>query len=116
MSQNENGTYKLYSGLNKVKLTKNDISLGYFPTYTSTSWIKEVATNFMYDEGMLIQIDKEMRNFFVCCDVSWISKFPDECEILISRSIGDGWRNNSFSLSVLDEQAGVQRCQNIDHH
>eukprot|EP01084_Bolivina_argentea_P047126 86821_1 len=109
LSQNENGTYKLYSGLNKVKLTKKDISLGYFPTYTSTSWIKEVATNFMYDEGMLIQIDKEMRNFFVCCDVSWISKFPDECEILISRSIGDGWRNNSFSLSVLDEQAGVQR-------
>ena len=41
----------------------------------------------------------------LCCDVSWISKFPDDCEILFARSLG--WLDN-FSCVILDEVNGVQ--------
>eukprot|EP01084_Bolivina_argentea_P057261 104649_1 len=102
----ETGCYKLYSGLNKVKLNKKEVLMGYFQTYTSTSWIRDVAVSFMEDEGMIIEIDEKIRNWFVCCDVSWISKFCDESEILIARSHQHG--NNNFSLSILDEQNGMQ--------
>ena len=65
--------------------------------------------DFMEDEGMIIEIDEKYRNipYVQCCDVSWISKFPDECEVLISRSF-DNNKFNKFSLSVLDEQNGIQ--------
>ena len=111
LSKKEKGSYKLYSGLNKVKLNKKEIKEGYFVTYTSTSWSKEVAKHFMgNDQGMIIQIDKKYRSSYKvsCCDVSWISKFPDECEILISRSTKDWYGENTFSLSILDEQNGIQ--------
>eukprot|EP01084_Bolivina_argentea_P220320 373412_1 len=86
----EKGTYKLYSGLANVKLDKKLITNGYFVTYTSTSWSKDVALRFLYqygDTGMLIEMDKDFRNntFNRCCDVSWISKYPDECEVLMAR-------------------------------
>eukprot|EP01084_Bolivina_argentea_P027320 50785_1 len=101
----EKASYKLYTGLDKVKLNTKDLSLGYFPTYTSTSWIKSVSMTFIGDEGMIIEMDEKMREWFICCDVSWISKFPDECEILISRTV-EGW--NNFKLSVTDEQNRIQ--------
>ena len=46
------------------------------------------------DEGMIIEIDKSVRERFTCCDVSWISKFPDEC--------------NNFVVSILSEENGIQ--------
>lgn len=35
---------------------------------------------------MLLEFDKTMCNKIVCCTVDWISKFPDECEVLIART------------------------------
>ena len=57
---------------------------------------------------MMIEFDKEYKNnkyHVFCCDVSWVSKFPDECEVLFARSLfGDG----KFQCNVVDESNGVQ--------
>eukprot|EP01084_Bolivina_argentea_P260387 439709_1 len=111
LNRYERGNYKVYTGLNEVQLDKKHLSLGYFPTYTSTSWVRDVSQQFMGDKGMIIEIDEKYRSkkFCVCCDVSWISKFPDECEILFARSIHldlDGY--GCFKLSVLDQQSEIQ--------
>ena len=104
----EKGSFTVYSGLNKVKLDRKHVKGGYFVTYVSTSWRKEVATGFMAGDGMLIQIDKEFKNddMIFCCDVSWISKFPDECEVLFTRSAYGVW--DAFKCNVLDNVNGVQ--------
>eukprot|EP01083_Nonionella_stella_P129074 391387_1 len=104
LSAKETGEFMLYSGLNQVKLDKKEIRNGYFPTFTSTSWIKEQALAFLGQEGMIIQLDAAVRRWFFCCDVSWISKFPDESEILIARSVS----YNNFVLNVVDEINGIQ--------
>eukprot|EP01084_Bolivina_argentea_P051808 95277_1 len=95
LSVREKGDFAVYSGLNGVKLNKKKINKGWFKTYVSSSWIKEVATSFMgNDQGMIFQIDKKFKKdgYIKCCDVSWISKFPDEKEVLFARSRlwGDG--------------------------
>eukprot|EP01084_Bolivina_argentea_P273483 465871_1 len=87
LSQKEIGSYNVYSGLHKVKANKKQLHDSYLVTYTSASWKKEVAEAFMKNDGVMIEIDKDYRNLVACCDVSWISKFPDECEILFARSI-----------------------------
>eukprot|EP01083_Nonionella_stella_P184272 668481_1 len=109
----EQGMYKLYSGLSGVKVNQKDVISGYFPTFTSSSWSKVIAQMFMSqksDKGMIIEIDEEYRNTMgvLCCDVSWISKFSDECEILIARSAGNFKDSNRFTLKVLDDSQGIQ--------
>eukprot|EP01084_Bolivina_argentea_P299450 516174_1 len=89
LNKAENGSYKTYSGLSRVKLNKKQMTNCFFVTYTSTSWSKEQATKFMKNNpGMMIEIDQFYRNepgiHCNCCDVSWISLFPDECEILFA--------------------------------
>ena len=109
LSLRECGSYKLYSGLNGVKLNKKEIKSGSFITYTSTSWNKNVSIQFMgNDKGMIIEFDENYRNEanVHCCDVSWISKFPDECEVLISRNV-DSWQYK-FNVSIFDESDGIQ--------
>ena len=59
----------------------------------------------MGDKGMIIEIDKSVRESFACCDVSWISKFPDECEVLIARS---AYYQHNFCVSILSEENGMQ--------
>ena len=112
LSLKENARYPVYSGLNGVKMDKKVIERGYFVTYVSTSWRKEVSKAFMKDKGMMIHIDEKYRDNnqhgIYCCDVSWISKFPDECEILFARSLQ--WRDchNRFKCVILDEVNGIQ--------
>ena len=104
----EKGSFTVYSGLNNVKLDRKSVRGGYFVTYVSTSWRREVATGFMVGDGMLIQIDEKFKNddMILCCDVSWISKFPDECEVLFTRSVNGVW--DVFKCDVLDDTNGVQ--------
>ena len=100
----------MYSGLNGVKMNTKSVKSGYFVTYVSTSWRKEVSEAFMGDgDGAIIRFDKDYKgdDCIACCDVSWISKFPDECEILFARSVKQGWDNN-FACSIVDETDGVQ--------
>eukprot|EP00485_Elphidium_margaritaceum_P012646 CAMPEP_0202699676 /NCGR_PEP_ID=MMETSP1385-20130828/12890_1 /ASSEMBLY_ACC=CAM_ASM_000861 /TAXON_ID=933848 /ORGANISM="Elphidium margaritaceum" /LENGTH=70 /DNA_ID=CAMNT_0049356667 /DNA_START=1 /DNA_END=210 /DNA_ORIENTATION=+ len=55
---------------------------------------------------MIIQFDESYKNHkdVLCCDVSWISKFPDECEVLFARSTG----RDAFKCEVIDESKGIQ--------
>ena len=109
LSRKEKGKYPVYSGLNGVKMDKRCVTSGYFVTYVSTSWKKEVSKAFMKGKGMLIHFDEDFRNDLNvdCCDVSWVSNFPDECEVLFSRSLHCKYANN-FQCVVLDQVKGMQ--------
>ena len=112
LSERESGNFPVFSGLSSTKLNTKSVETGYFVTYTSTSWDKSVAKDFIGgDKGMLIQIDPNYKGSFGvnCCDVSWISKFPDECEVLFSRSTDNyGDRYSDFKCIVIDESEGIQ--------
>ena len=107
LSSVEQGAFDVFSGLGGVKLDSKYVSTGHFVTYTSASWKKEVAKKFIFvksNKGMMIHIDKDFKDHGIeCCDVSWISKFPDECEILFSRS-----NLERFKCKVVDESSGTQ--------
>ena len=115
LSAVETGNYPLYSGLRNVKLNNTKIENAYFVTYVSSSWKKTVAESFMSVNvdggdvsGMMIEIDPSFRADIniLCCDVSWISKFEGEAEVLIARSIGS---MNGCSLKVIDDgKYGIQ--------
>eukprot|EP01084_Bolivina_argentea_P163836 284954_1 len=71
LNEKETGSYKLYTGLSNVKLPVKELKECYFPTYVSTSWIKNVAITFIGDKGMIIEIHEDSRKRLKCCDVSW---------------------------------------------
>eukprot|EP01084_Bolivina_argentea_P202728 346325_1 len=103
LSVGECGNFSVYSGLSEVQLNTNFARNCYFVTYFSTSWNKSIAKRFIgSDNGMIIKIDKEFKNSssVYCCDVSWISRFPDECEILFARSINWLFEGNNFKCSI----------------
>ncbi|CAF1353953.1 unnamed protein product [Didymodactylos carnosus] len=61
-----------------------------YGTFISTSWDKQVALSFRGDKGSLLEIDTTdtLVNHtwkLIGADVSWISKFPIECEFLMTR-------------------------------
>ena len=109
LSSRETGSFPVYSGLNGVKMESINLDYGYFVTYVSTSWRKEVSIAFMgvKQKGMLMEFDEGYKNnkYVLCCDVSWISKFPDECEVLFARSTAFV---NQFCCTTLDESDGIQ--------
>ena len=102
LSINETGEFPLYAGLKRTMLDKKFVDGAFFKTYQSSAWKLEVAMEFVdqVDGGMLIVMDRAFRKNVYCCDVRWISKFPDECEVLISRSLG---KENEFSLKVMEK-------------
>eukprot|EP01083_Nonionella_stella_P091134 254719_1 len=107
LSALEYGSFALYSGLNNVQCWTKSMKCCYFKTYVSTAWNKNVAITFK--NGMILCFDKEVKNKdgVVCCDVSWISKFPEECEFLLARSIGQNV-NEGFEMAVIDHISGIQ--------
>eukprot|EP01084_Bolivina_argentea_P259415 437710_1 len=107
LSKRENGSYKLYTGLSSTKLVDNFVEIGYFKTYVSTSWVRQIAETFTDDSGMMFEIDEKFRQKAICCDVSWISKFGQtECEILIARCVDA--ELNCFECKIIDERNGIQ--------
>eukprot|EP01083_Nonionella_stella_P093963 263586_1 len=105
LSRNETGKFTLYSGFKKVKLNRSNIKNGCFKTYQSSSWKLDIAKRFVQDSGMIIVMNEEFRKHTTSCDVSWISKFHKECEVLISRT---SWRNNNrFSLKIIDQRPDI---------
>ena len=76
---------KLYHGLHDVYLDTNDCNLSRnqffrYSTFISTSSNKFVAADkFAANDGILFEIE----NFSSCCDVSWLSMYPDEDEYII---------------------------------
>ena len=77
-------------------------------------------------DGMIITIDKEYKKQYgvSCCDVSWINKFPDECEILFVREYGLVLGFGAFECQIMNVSNGIQPVslslskkilQNISH-
>ena len=86
---------------------KSKIDLFYFPTYVSTSYNINISKHFVNNNGMLIQFDKNIvkERKFIFCSLEWISKFPQECEILIARSKGSRFdRETAATMTVIDNQ------------
>ena len=73
-----------YSGLSDIKFY--GAKKGFFTTYVSTSKYKSTAQRFIEAEGMMMYISPAMQREFINADVSWISTFPQEEEILFARS------------------------------
>ncbi len=93
LSRHEMFSYPLFSGLEKVLFKENEVREGYFATYLSASKSRDVAITFRGNSGTLIEFEKDIKNCkmgygamqmdmnstnAICCDVSWISKFPEE--------------------------------------
>merc|ERR1711879_507045 len=113
LSCKESGSFAVYSGFEKTQCIQRNIERGYFQTYMSTSFKRKVAETFIKGgdgrkQGMLIKIEKEFKNApgVICCDVSWISKFPDESEILFARTARQ--YGDAFECTVLDSVNGIQ--------
>ncbi|ETN98796.1 hypothetical protein RFI_38691 [Reticulomyxa filosa] len=80
---------ELYCGLKGVRLENiKEIKAGFFISHVSTSDDIEVAEMYRSDQGCILHFHPSMRRAFYIksCDVSWISPFKHEREILFSRS------------------------------
>ena len=113
LSQSEPAPLPVYSALHET--SKRATESGRFRTYVSTTRAKEVATQFMggfqrgfqsqtpRDELCLHEIDEAFKNQhnLVCCDVSWISKWTDELEILFARSLPQSEATESNDSNLL---------------
>eukprot|EP01084_Bolivina_argentea_P280294 479326_1 len=91
---------KLYHGLYGIHVNPNDfISSCVFVTFVSTSWQYAVAQNFAHGDGCIICFEDFDG---ICADVSWISRFSAECEILMVPT--------TVKLKVIgDHQSELQR-------
>ena len=107
-------TTALYSGLHKVQLNAKQLVLSYFATYVSTSYIKDVSLRFAKNDGMIFELDEDILHRFHCCSVEWISKFQDECEILIARSLDVG--SHASTLTIVDNEIVIQDTQDEKKH
>ena len=109
---------KLYSGLKNVQLKENKLFISYFPTYVSTTYVKNISLQFASNNGMLIEMSEKVLDKFLCCSVEWISKFPDEFEVLIARS--KNRETNAASMEItglqtrnLQSKPGVNLNKNV---
>lgn len=88
----------VYHGLSNIEMDKSIFnnhgekkSDNFFKygTFVSTSWDRQVSLAFIGEKGCLLEIDTYSSLYrdqsLVGADVSWISKFPLECEFLIAR-------------------------------
>ena len=57
------GELGVFSGLGGVKLESKKIECAYFGTYTSTSWNKKMAKDFMSTVNAIVNILKEKGNY-----------------------------------------------------
>ena len=114
--------FTVYSGLGNVKLDEQSLKERYFPTYTSTSWNRNVSMAFIQNNvainnnddkknnqnnnsgggGMLIELNKNAVKQFACASVDWVSKFTDECEVLIARTWFEKKISNLCQLKIDD--------------
>ncbi|ETO09952.1 hypothetical protein RFI_27425, partial [Reticulomyxa filosa] len=86
----EENDMELYCGLKGVRLEniEKKIKAGNFISHVSTSDDIELARMYRSDQGCILHFHPSMRRASTIdsCDVSWISPFKHEREILFSRS------------------------------
>ncbi|ETO31224.1 hypothetical protein RFI_05897 [Reticulomyxa filosa] len=85
----EESEMELYCGLKGVRLKNiKEIKSGSFISHVSTSDDIQVAQRFRSNQGCILHFHPSMRRArgILSCDVSWISPFKYEREILFARS------------------------------
>ncbi|ETO34645.1 hypothetical protein RFI_02447, partial [Reticulomyxa filosa] len=85
----EENEMEVYCGLKNVRLENiKEIKSGFFISHVSTSDDIQVAQMYRSHQGCILHFHPSMRrsNWIDSCDVSWISPFKHEREILFSRS------------------------------
>ncbi|ETN98281.1 hypothetical protein RFI_39226, partial [Reticulomyxa filosa] len=86
----EEESIDLYCGLRGVRLEniEKEIKSGFFISHVSTSNDIQVAQTFRSDQGCILHFHPSMRRAraILNCDVSWISPYKHESEILFARS------------------------------
>ncbi|ETO34246.1 hypothetical protein RFI_02848, partial [Reticulomyxa filosa] len=95
---------ELYCGLKSVRLENiEEIKSGFFISHVSTSDDIEVAKMYRSGQGCILHFHPSMRRspYIISCDVSWISPFEHEREILFSRS---------FTCFFFDEKMHKEEC------
>ncbi|ETO02816.1 hypothetical protein RFI_34597 [Reticulomyxa filosa] len=94
----EESEMELYCGLKEVRLENiKEIKQGFFINHVSTSDDIEVAKMYRSNQGCILHFHPSMRrpsNIF-SCDVSWISPFKHEREILFARSFVSGYNKET---------------------
>ncbi|ETO07478.1 hypothetical protein RFI_29914, partial [Reticulomyxa filosa] len=86
----EESNIELYYGLKDVRLENiKEIKSGFFINHVSTSDDIQVAQMYRCSQGCILHFHPSMRRaqMIFSCDVSWISPFKHEREILFARSV-----------------------------
>ncbi|ETO21244.1 hypothetical protein RFI_15960 [Reticulomyxa filosa] len=86
----EEESTELYCGLKNVRLeTIKEIKEGFFISHVSTSDDIQVAQMYRSHQGCILHFHPSMRrsHYIHSCDVSWLSPFKHEREILFERSL-----------------------------
>ncbi len=99
LSKHETFSFPLYCGLHAVEIPSDRIGEGFFNSYISTSYDSSVALAFMKSQGTLVEFDSTIGGVSfgkhdmctLACDVSWVSKYRKEKEILFCRGKGLQW-------------------------
>mmetsp|Transcript_5831 Transcript_5831/g.9729 ORF Transcript_5831/g.9729 Transcript_5831/m.9729 type:complete len:524 (-) Transcript_5831:9-1580(-) len=118
LNEREQGDYKMYMAASKQRMSKRVNKHGFFPTYFCASWKRENVQRVMDEGGIMIELHNSFRKHHVCADVSWLSLFPDECQVLLARDIPMDDRFYSYTLKLQNEVNGIQHAQAyfVPHH
>ena len=103
----------IYSGLNNVYFNENIKNYHVFPSFQSFTIDKSIAIEFRGNKGCII-VEKLTPNNRATCDVSWISLFEDEKEILYQRGFPiDTLRRNN--ITIIESETDNNKTQWICH-
>ncbi|ETO06899.1 hypothetical protein RFI_30493 [Reticulomyxa filosa] len=113
----EEAEMELYCGLKDVRLdnAKKEIKGGNFISHVSTSADIHVARIYRSDQGCILHFHPSMRRAIniYSCDVSWISPFGSEYEILFARSFvfgseADHIQRKAWNAEIEEENEHTQ--------
>ena len=94
----------LWCGLHNVYFHSSMISDDwlFLSSCQSSSFYKSVAENFRNKFGVLIKIDSDSIPMHYRCDVSWISRYESESEVLLAR--GMRFKITKFEIVIQHKQ------------
>ncbi|ETO35304.1 hypothetical protein RFI_01759 [Reticulomyxa filosa] len=107
----EESAIELYCGLRDVRLENiKEIKAGYFINYVSTSDDIQIAQMYRSDQGCILHFHPSMRRTLISsCDVSWISPYKHEREILFARSVAFSNLSTQIHEELSSWNAKVER-------
>merc|ERR1712154_282696 len=108
LSKCQYASYPIYCYTDSIKVDKLNKN-GYFKTYLECHRYKEVALSLMEETDVLIEINKSFTSKTnKCCDISWISSFPDEYQVILQRNTSNK-NKHGFKYKCFREKGNNQR-------